>query len=598
MEDYFQRILEYSITIFDAAGGVLRDVKKEYGWMDVLAHRGLDSDVMLSKMGIGEGIAGRVARDGYPVRLSGKAVEGLQEESRYPHLLIFPVICDGTTRCVITLFRKGDKGFDENALLLASSISGVFSMLIEAIEKIGVLKDEITMEKVLNGIYTSFISQRTIDERIKAVVLQVSSLFNNSYAEIYLFENDEPVLIASSASSHQREEGIHGFVKNILREKREMFLKDEVSNRGILLKKFGILGKDGFIVIYGKTVDIEGRIRYLQVIPEIINKLLSEEEEKAEKLAIESEYIIKEGLGMLSLREPEVICKKFAALSMELCSSGITIIRVFNQEKKTFDVLQINGIFDDDLSKRVIEIEERYFRGAIDKCVPLFIKELPDNEGMEIPIKSIMVFPLKVKDRIFGALSTINRISFDSIIPKPFSEDDFKRICTLSEYVSKAFEVSMEIRRLKEFVMIDERTGLPNRRFFEARAIEEINRCVRFFRRITVILVDVDIDERDERLHEIVKIIGQDLRKSIRSYDVISSMDEGKIAFLILEPLDGEMVIIERLMDTMRKKGWEYLGKEKRFLIRMGWASFPRDGGSLKHLINSACVRIQEFSIN
>lgn len=596
MEDYFQRILEYSISIFDADGGVLRDVKKEYGWMDVLVHKGLDSDVMPSKIGIGEGIAGRVARDGYPVRLSGKAVEGLQEESRYQHLLIFPVPHDGDIRFVITLFRKGNKGFDENALLLASSISGIFSMLIEAMEKIGVLKDEITMGKVLNGIYTSFISQRRIDERIKAVVIQVSSLFNDSYTEFYIFENDEPVLIASSTSSPRREEGIHGFVRNIFREKREMFLKDEVTDWGILFKKFGILGKDGFIVIYGKTVDIEARMRYLQVIPEIINKLSSEEEEKAGKFAIESEYIIKEGLGMLSLREPEAIWKKFGALSMELCSSGITIIRVFNEEKNTFDLLQINGIFDDDLSKRVIEIEERYFRSAIDRGMPVFMKELPDDK--EISVKSIMVFPIKVKDRIFGALSAINRISLDSIIPKSFSEDDFKRICILSEYVSKAFEVSMEIKRLKEFVMIDERTGLPNRRFFEARAIEEINRCVRFFRRITMILVDVEIDERDKRLYEIVKIMGQDLRKSIRSYDVISSMDEGKIAFLILEPLDGEMVIIERLRDMMRKKGWEYLGKEKRFLIRMGWASFPRDGSSLEHLINSACVRIQEFSIN
>lgn len=455
MEDYHRQLLQYTISIFDADGGLLRSVKNDSGQMDVLVQRGLDSDIVLSRRRVGEGIAGKVARDGYPIRFSGKATEDcMEEERRYPHLLIFPVSIQGKIHYVITLFKKGDKGFDENALSLASSISGLCSMLFNAFERINLLKGE--------------------------------------------------------------------------------------------------------------------------VIPD---------------------SVMKEGFDIFSIREPEEIWRRFAEVSMKICNSGVSIVRIFNPEKDSFDIFQIKGIFDEDLMKRVLEVEERYFRNAISKGDPIIEREIHDDQKAGIPVRSLMIFPIKVKDYVYGTLSLINRISLCSIVPEPFSDYDFRCICNLKEYVAKAIEIALEIKKIKELVMIDEKTGLPNRKFFEARAVEEINRSARFFRRITVILMEVDIGERESAL-EFIRNIGRHLRKSIRSYDIISSMDEGKIVFLILEPLDGEMIIIERLKEMIKKKGWEFLGKEKDLFVRVGWASFPRDGSSINHLINSAFTRIREININ
>ena len=113
---------------------------------------------------------------------------------------------------------------------------------------------------------------------------------------------------------------------------------------------------------------------------------------------------------------------------------------------------------------------------------------------------------------------------------------------------------SLAIPALVEATRIEPKTGLYNRRHFEAALGQELGRAGRFDRHLALLMIDVDHLRETNNLHGHVAgdraLVGvaESLRRATREYDVAARFGGDEFCVLLPETdLDGALVVAERM---------------------------------------------------
>ncbi|MDC4205404.1 MAG: sensor domain-containing diguanylate cyclase [Candidatus Manganitrophus sp.] len=233
--------------------------------------------------------------------------------------------------------------------------------------------------------------------------------------------------------------------------------------------------------------------------------------------------------------------------------------------------------------------------------VPLLVQDLNHDPRVQQGAKpryrtpSFVSVPLKLRNRTLGVINLA-----DKITGEVFSEEDLQLLQAIGSYISIAIERSElyeKTEELKRISITDALTGLLNRRYFQERLTEEIERSRRH--RIPVSLIIVDIDNfkgfNDTFGHlggdEILVLLGQALRNYIRAIDVAARY--GGEEFTIILPQTNKedaRIIAERLCreiernETLQKKYSDLA----RLTVSVGLATFPDDAETFEELIRNA----------
>jgi diguanylate cyclase (GGDEF)-like protein len=140
---------------------------------------------------------------------------------------------------------------------------------------------------------------------------------------------------------------------------------------------------------------------------------------------------------------------------------------------------------------------------------------------------------------------------------------------------------------------LDGLTGIFNRRFFELRMAEELERARRFDAGMAVIMVDIDNFKRlndefghllgDEVLRQVSSIFHQQLRKT----DVVCRYGGEEFAIL-LSQTDPEhaLTVAEKLRNVVEE--WHFPGVPRAVTISAGAATFPDHGVTRDELVKAA----------
>ncbi len=130
-------------------------------------------------------------------------------------------------------------------------------------------------------------------------------------------------------------------------------------------------------------------------------------------------------------------------------------------------------------------------------------------------------------------------------------------------------------------------TGLFNRRYFDHRLAQEIQRARRERRPISVMLVDADHFKRvnDEHGHAagdaVLKVLASRMRDALRVTDDITSRVGGEEFAVILPgtPIEGALVAGERVREAVAHELFDIGSAELTITISVGLSSFePIDG--------------------
>jgi diguanylate cyclase (GGDEF)-like protein len=118
---------------------------------------------------------------------------------------------------------------------------------------------------------------------------------------------------------------------------------------------------------------------------------------------------------------------------------------------------------------------------------------------------------------------TLGMLVMESVEEGRFQESDGESLEAVADICATAIQNAHYVERVKQLAYLDGLTGIFNRRFFELRILEEIDRARRFQAGMAVLMVDIDQFKRlndefghllgDEVLRQVSSIFSQQLRK-------------------------------------------------------------------------------------
>ncbi len=210
-----------------------------------------------------------------------------------------------------------------------------------------------------------------------------------------------------------------------------------------------------------------------------------------------------------------------------------------------------------------------------------------DYVGFFMETASRMCIPLVS----FG--QTLGVLVLDSAQVGAFHANDVQSLESVADICSNAIQNAHYVDRVKQLAYLDGLTGIFNRRFFELRIAEEIERARRFNVGMAVIMVDIDQFKRlndefghllgDEVLRQVSSIFSQQLRK----IDVVCRFGGEEFAILLPQtnPQHAFNVAekLRRLVET-----WQFPGVPRPVTISAGAANYPDHGTTRDDLVKAA----------
>jgi diguanylate cyclase (GGDEF)-like protein len=200
---------------------------------------------------------------------------------------------------------------------------------------------------------------------------------------------------------------------------------------------------------------------------------------------------------------------------------------------------------------------------------------------------SFLAAPLLDHEQVLGVVSLADRAD-----GQPFDRADLAAVRALAVPAGLALRndrLVNETRELAHAATVDPLTGLFNRRYFQTRFEEEIERARRYGLELALLLIDVDDFKRhnDELGHlagdYLLRQIAEVLKRSVRVFDVCTRF--GGEEFAILMPGSGPtngLIVAERIRHRVESASGEggLLPSHLRMTVSLGLAVLAADASS------------------
>jgi diguanylate cyclase (GGDEF)-like protein len=127
-----------------------------------------------------------------------------------------------------------------------------------------------------------------------------------------------------------------------------------------------------------------------------------------------------------------------------------------------------------------------------------------------------------------------------------FGDDDVRRLEDLADRVAPAIENARRFREARQLADLDSLTGLHNRRYFHETLAREIDRALRYQRRLSLVIVDVDgFKEINDRIGHlagdgVLAEIADRIRQVVRSADIPCRVGGDEFAVIVPEVEVGQ----------------------------------------------------------
>jgi diguanylate cyclase (GGDEF)-like protein len=188
---------------------------------------------------------------------------------------------------------------------------------------------------------------------------------------------------------------------------------------------------------------------------------------------------------------------------------------------------------------------------------------------------------------------TLGVLALESAQTNAFAAADEQPLESVADICAAAIQNARYFEKVRQLAYIDGLTGMFNRRYFELRIAEEIERVQRYDTELSVIMIDIDNFKKlndefghllgDETLRQVATIFSQNLRK------VDIACRYGGEEFVILAPqtsgshAHGVAEKLRRVVET-----WSFPGVPRPVTISAGVSSFPANGRSRDELVKAA----------
>jgi diguanylate cyclase (GGDEF)-like protein len=184
-------------------------------------------------------------------------------------------------------------------------------------------------------------------------------------------------------------------------------------------------------------------------------------------------------------------------------------------------------------------------------------------------------------------------LALDSAVKDAFEDEDIQPLESVADICAAAIQNANYFERMRQLAYVDGLTGIHNRRYFEMRIVEELERASRFQGRVAVIMVDIDHFKRlnDEFGHllgdEVLRCVAGILKQQLRKMDMVCRY--GGEEFMVVVPeTTGEnaMTVAEKLRRQIESH--PFPGVPRPVTISCGVADYPLHGVTRDEVVAAA----------
>ena len=300
------------------------------------------------------------------------------------------------------------------------------------------------------------------------------------------------------------------------------------------------------------------------------------------------------------VKEPDMLYEAILDVSVRLAGAEKGSLMLVGEDASCLTIKAAKGINKRFLSEIKIKAGEGIAGKVFREGVPLKIDDIERNDKVFFRRRSkyrtgaFISVPLKIGEETIGVLNIC-----DKTTGEVFSEGDMAMLSSFATYASIALERSMYYAlagHLRELSITDALTGLFNRRYFEERFYEELQRSERHNLSFSLLMLDIDdfklFNDTEGHLSgdDVLRRIANIAKDSLRVIDVISRFGGEEFAVIMPQTEREEAFLVaERIRKSIKEQltnSWDAFPKET-ITVSIGIATFPSDGMNRKELIQN-----------
>ena len=187
----------------------------------------------------------------------------------------------------------------------------------------------------------------------------------------------------------------------------------------------------------------------------------------------------------------------------------------------------------------------------------------------------------------------IGVLALESSRKNAFERADIAPLESVADISANAIQNAHYFEKVRQMAYVDGLTGMFNRRFFEIRITEELERAQRYHGSMSVIMLDIDKFKKlndefghllgDEVLRQVSSIFSAQLRKA----DVACRYGGEEFAIIVPETTgDHALAVAEKLRQVI--ENWHFPGVSHKVTVTGGVASYPQNGTTRDDLVRAA----------
>ncbi len=188
---------------------------------------------------------------------------------------------------------------------------------------------------------------------------------------------------------------------------------------------------------------------------------------------------------------------------------------------------------------------------------------------------------------------TLGVLSLHSCKNDAFTEMELQTLESVADICANSIQNAYYVERVKQLAYLDGLTGIFNRRFFELRISEEVERARRYGTGMAVIMADIDQFKRlnDEFGHllgdEVLRQVSSLFHQQVRKIDVVCRYGGEEFAILLTQTTAQQaFTIAEKLRRQV--ENFQFPGVPRSITISAGVAAFPTHGRSRDEIVRAA----------